>query len=124
MSVFLNWKVWLFGLLSWLIPFLVSFFDSSGTIVIADTLFKSLMVVIGGASGVALLVLTFRQLEPTVVSGLLIGTLWLGINLVMDLLILVPMSGTGVADYVYDIGLRYLLIPIIAAGFGLVAQAK
>ena len=80
------------------------------------------MVVAGGAIGVTLLVFAFRRIKPTLRSGIAIGGYWLALNLVLDVLILVPMSGMTIADYVYDIGLRYLLLPLIAAGMGIVAR--
>ena len=124
MPLIADWKIWMFGLLSWLIPFIASlaFFDSSGTVTIAQPLFKSLMVVIGGGVGAALLVFVFRRIPATLKSGLVIGSLWLAINLLLDLAVLVPLSGSSVADYFQDIGLRYLMIPIMAVAVGLVAQ--
>ena len=102
----------------------LAFFDSSGTVVIAQPLFKSLMVVIGGATGAALLVLVFRRIPATFQSGLVIGSLWLAINLLLDLAILVPLSGSSFADYFQDIGLRYLMSPILAVAMGTVAQRQ
>ncbi|MBL9046058.1 MAG: hypothetical protein JNK34_01925 [Tabrizicola sp.] len=124
MSPLTHWKVWLFGILSWLVPFVAAFafYDASGTLTIAQPLFKSLMVVIGGAVGVGLLVLAFRQTGASVAAGLTIGLLWLAINLALDFLVLVPMSGMTATDYLLDIGLRYLLLPIIALGMGAVAE--
>lgn len=126
MSLLGNWKIWLFGLLSWLIPFLAAFafFDAGGALTIPQPLFKSLMVVVGGAVGVGLLVLAFRQTVPSPMSGLVVGVLWLALNLVLDFAILLPMSGTNVPDYLADIGLRYLLLPIIAVAMGAVAQRR
>lgn len=114
------------GLASWALPFLLSFlfFDQAGQLTIPKPLFKSLMVVTGGGVGVALLVAAFRDIEPTLWTGFTIGCFWLLLNLALDLLILVPMSGMGFTEYFYDIGLRYFLLPIIAAAMGLVAQRK
>ena len=111
------------GFLSWLIPFVASvpFFDRTGQILISQPLFKSLMVVIGGAAGTALLVSALRRLTPSLASGLALGLYWFTINIALDVLVLVPMSGTAIDSYFYDIGLRYLLIPIIAAGLGSMA---
>lgn len=112
------------GLASWLLPFLVSFLfiDRAGQFLIPQPLFKSLMVVVGGGVGTALLAIAFRQVTPTLRSGLALGLLWLCINLALDIVVLVPMMKVSVATYVQDVGLRYLLIPIIAAGIGLVAE--
>lgn len=112
------------GVLSWLIPFVLSFLlvDHTGQTVVSRPLFKSLMVVIGGGTGCALLVLAFRRFRPTFASGLALGCLWLAINLVLDLLILVPLAKMTVPGYLQDIGLQYLLMPIIAASIGAVAE--
>jgi hypothetical protein len=122
MTLLLNWRIWLYGILSWLIPFGASFlfFDPSGGVAIPQPLFKSSMVVIGGATGAGLLVLVFRKAPPSVASGLVIGLLWLVINLGLDLAVLVPMSKMAVTDYLYDIGLRYILLPIVAIAMGAV----
>ena len=80
------------------------------------------MVVVFGGLGTALLVAAFRRVEPTWRSGLALGCYWLAINLILDLVVLIPMVGTPVRDYVYDIGLRYLLIPIIATAMGAIAE--
>ncbi len=93
-----------------------AFFGPGGEMWIAQPLFKSIMVVIGGASGIWLLLMAFRRVKATAAAGIGIGVLWLAINLALDLAILVPMSGMGVAMYLQDIGLRYLLLPIMAAG--------
>lgn len=114
----------LFGFLSWFLPFLFSvpFFDRHGTLLVSQPLFKSLMVIIGGATGTALLYFAMRAKHPTAASALTLGLFWLGINLILDLAVLVPMSGMPVGPYFYDIGLRYLLLPIVAAGLGKMAE--
>jgi hypothetical protein len=119
----MNWRLALLGALSWLIPFVaaIPFFDNTGVLVIEQTLFKSLMVVIGGASGVALLALAFRRTPPTLASGTVVGAYWMAINLVLDAVVLLPMSGMTVSLYLSDIGLRYLL-PIMGAAMGAVAN--
>ncbi len=118
-----SWRVWLFGFLTWLIPFVVAipFFDPSGALVIAEPLFKSLMVVIAGFAGAMLLVGIYRQIKPSPVVGLLVGGLWLIINLALDWFILLPISGDSFSEYFADIGLRYLMIPIMATAMGMVA---
>lgn len=116
-------RVTLLGLASWLVPFAVSFlfFDRAGQVLIPQPLFKSLMVVVFGGVGVALLVAAFRNVPQSPRSGLVIGVYWLAINLTLDFMILLPLAKMQVVPYLYDIGLRYLLIPIIAVGMGIVA---
>ncbi len=125
-SVLFSPQILFLGLASWLLPFVFSilFFDQTGQLVITKPLFKSIMIVFGGAIGVALLVLAFRNIEASWQSGLTIGCYWLALNLLLDILILVPLSGMTFGDYFSEIGLRYLLIPIIAIGMGRLAQQK
>lgn len=108
------------GLVTWAVPFMVSFlfFDRTGQLLVPQPLFKSVMVVTFGGIGVALLVVAFRHVEPTPQSGLVLGCYWLVINLVLDLLVLVPFTKMAPVDYLFDIGLRYLLMPIIATAMG------
>jgi hypothetical protein len=123
MSV-ISWRTTVLGLLSWTIPLVASFafVDRSGQWLVPYPLFKSIMLVVFGGLGTWFLVLAFRRLEPTVRSGLSLGLYWLAINLVLDLIVLVPLAGMTVVGYFYDIGLRYLLIPIIATAMGAVAE--
>ena len=124
MHIVLNRRIALLGVLSWLLPFVLSFlfFDQSGQLTVPRTLFKSLMVVAGGGIGVGLLVMAFRHIEASFQSGATIGCYWLVLNLVLDMVVLIPMSGMAFSEYFYDIGLRYFLLPIIAVAMGVVAQ--
>jgi hypothetical protein len=117
-------RVTLLGLVSWLVPFLLSFlfFDQAGQLVIPQPLFKSLMVVVFGAMGTAMLAVAFRRITPSCGSGLMLGCYWLVINLVLDLLVLLPLAKMPITLYFYDIGLRYVLIPVISTGMGIVSS--
>ena len=53
--------------------------------------------------------------------GLALGAYWLALNVVLDLVVLVPLARMSIVDYAHDIGLRYLLIPIMASAMGAVA---
>jgi uncharacterized membrane protein YpjA len=109
-------KLLLFGFLTWLIPFVVSvpLVGRNGQPVLPTGMFKSLMIVIGSAVGAWLLVRVFRQRPTFGHSGLVVGLLWLSINVALDLLILVPMTKMSLPAYASEIALRYLVIPIIA----------
>jgi hypothetical protein len=127
MGAVVTLRTTLLGLASWAIPFALSFlfFDRSGQLVVAQPLFKSIMVVVGGASGATLLVWVFRSTTPSLVSGLALGLYWLAINIALDLATLVVAMGMPISLYFIDIGLRYLLLPIFAAALGTVgAQAR
>ena len=109
-------KVLLFGFLTWLIPFVVSLplVGRDGQPILPTGVFKSLMIVIGSAVGAWLLVGVFRQRPSFRHPGLVVGLLWLAINVGLDLLILVPLTKMSLWDYAGEIALRYLVIPIMA----------
>jgi len=121
-TVFTFRTAWL-GFVTWLLPFVASFlfFDRTGQLLIDRPLFKSIMVVVGGGVGAWLLAVAFRRIAPSWRTGLTLGGFWLAINLALDLAVLVPFTKMPVALYLTDIGLRYLLMPIIATAMGIVA---
>ena len=118
-------KMVLLGILLWLIPFLISFFMYSpeGEPLIDLFLFKSIMIVVGAITGAILLIFYFRKLDKDFLKeGIIVGLTWLVISIILDLVILVPMSGMPVADYFTQIGLRYLTIPAMSIAVGAVAE--
>jgi len=118
-------KIGLFGLLTWLIPFVVSFlfYSKEGELSIDIFLFKSIMIVVGSVTGATLLVIYFKKIEKNYLSeGILVGLVWFLMNMVLDLIVLVPMSGMDIGTYVAQIGLRYLVIPTMSIAMGLVAN--
>ena len=46
------------------------------------------------------------------------GIIWLIINRALDIAILLPLSGSTVPVWFMEIGLRYLMLPIMAMAFG------
>ncbi len=112
-------KVLLYGLLIWLLPFLVSvmIFPLHEA---ERPLFESIMPVVITACVVFFSVLSFRKTASNFLrEGALLGMAWLAISLFLDLLLFMegPMKMSP-ADYAKDIGLTYLMIPIITLGFG------
>ncbi|MFN0299989.1 MAG: hypothetical protein ACKVQU_06505 [Burkholderiales bacterium] len=106
----------LYGFLTWLVPFAVSvlMMTRDGQPVLPIGTFKSLTIVVGSAVGAWLLVRVFRRRPIYKPAGLVVGLLWIGINIGLDLLILLPMTKMSLPDYFGDIALRYLVIPIMA----------
>src|SRR5580704_10494335 len=109
-----------YGFLSWIVPFIVSllFFGKSGQPLLPIGLIKSIMILIGASLGGVLLLRLFREFRPSLGSGIAIGSFWLVMNILLDLLILVPMTKMNLSQYFSEIGLRYLLIPIMAGAMG------
>jgi hypothetical protein len=121
-------KIIWFGFLTWLIPFIVSFFfiDKTGNYLIPGTFFKSIMIVTGGLVGTFLLVKYFIKIKGGYLKeGIIVGLSWLAINLCIDLIFV----GNGFfkmsfLSYFTDIGLRYLIIPIYSIGIGYILKNK
>lgn len=112
-----------YGLLVWLIPFVVA--------VCAFTLkanwrslFESVMAVTVAATVVGFGVLYLQRVERTSPrEGFLLGLIWLLLSVGIDLpLMLSPPINYSVAEYVADIGLTYVMIPIITLGLATVAR--
>ena len=119
-------KILFFGFLTWLIPFVaaVPLVGRDGQPVLPTGMFKSLMIVIGSAVGAWLLVRVFWQRPPFEHPGVVVGLLWLAINVGMDLLVLIPMTRMSLSDYFGEIALRYLVIPIMAVAIDVAASAS
>ena len=115
-----------YGFMIWLIPFLVSVLIWP----IHDTnraLFESIMPVTLTASLVLFSVLYLRKVESDFLrEGLMIGVMWFVISLVIDLILFIPESPMQMplGEYMMDIGITYLLIPMICAGFGYLLENK
>ncbi|MBA2869695.1 hypothetical protein [Methanococcus maripaludis] len=120
-------KCGFFGLLTWLIPFLLSFlfYSENEGLLIDIFLFKSIMIVVSGLVGVSLLIMYFKDIKKDyLIEGIFVGVSWLIINLILDILILIPMSGMTYLTYFSQIGLRYLIIPTISISMGFLLKLK
>ena len=119
-------KVGVFGFLTWLIAFVVSvlIFPIRAS---QRPLFESIMPVVVTLCAVLFAILYFRNLKAGFAQeGVLIGVAWFIINLAIDLplfLLESPMQ-MSFADYMMDIGVTYLIIPIVTLGFGFLLQRK
>ena len=112
----------LLGLLVWLLPFVIALIASQ----LKDSwrsLFESIMPVTLAAVVVGFSLLYFRQVgAPTVREGVILGILWSIVSVLIDLpLMLSPPIKMPLIEYLADMGLTYLMMPIITAG---IAAAK
>jgi len=115
----------LYGLLLWLIPFIVAFFvfplrESE------RPLFETIMAVTVTVAVVILAVLYFGKIEAGYLKeAVRIGVLWFLISIVIDLLMFMwgPMK-MPFLNYMYDIGFTYLIYPTVTVGFGYLLQRK
>ena len=108
----------LFGIATWLVPFVASifFFDpTTHKLIIGQSFFQSIMVVIGSLVAAFLLVKYFKGVHADYVrQGIKVGVVWLLINWILDFAILVPMMRIDLPTYFTQIGLSYLVAPVMA----------
>jgi uncharacterized membrane protein YpjA len=115
-------KIAFYGFLAWLIPFIASFFfyTREGKLTIDIFLFKTIMIVVGSITGAILLVSYFKKITVDYLKeGITVGVVWFVINILLDLLVLIPMSGMSLSNYFTQIGLRYLVIPAMSIAVGM-----
>lgn len=120
-------KVIALGFLTWLAPFVFSFFfyNREGKLTISYDLFKSIMIVVSSLVSSYALLRYYKSIKNDFArEGLVTAVVWFVINLVLDLLILIPMSGMSLENYFYSIGIRYLQIPVICITAGLLQQRQ
>jgi hypothetical protein len=112
-----------FAVLAWLIPFAVSvcIFPLKAE---HEPLFDTLMGVTLTCSTIALAVIYFRRLTANYVAhGARIGITWAIANWIFDGLMFSsgPMK-MSLNQYLGDIGIAYLAIPVMTIGLGMVAS--
>jgi hypothetical protein len=118
-------KIGCFGFLTWLVPFGISlmFYTRDGQPMMDIFLIKSIMIVLFSAFGAFLLIVYFRKIDSNFVrEGLIIGGFWFSINCILDILLLLPFAGMTMATWFAQIGVRYLLIPIMSISMGYIAN--
>ena len=114
-------KLILFGFFIWLIPFIISilFFNKDGELLVDVFLFKSIMIVVGTFTGACVLIWYFKKVEINFLkTSIVVGLVWFLISIVLDLIVLLPMSGMGVGSYFSELGIRYLSLPILTTTVG------
>lgn len=121
-----NSKLILYGFLVWLIPFAVSFivFPLRTTM---RPLFESIMLLVLSIVVITLAYYYIKNLDSNFVKeGFLIGISWYIINIAIDLFLFMPASPMHMSfvDYMMDIGLTYVMIPVITIGMGFMADNK
>lgn len=113
------YKALLYGACVWAVTFLAAMllFPIHET---ERPLFESIMPVVLAASAVFFSNMYFSKLELNFLKeGIYLGLLWIIINTGIDLIMFSwgPMK-MSLIDYIKDIGLTYILIPVITIGVG------
>jgi hypothetical protein len=110
------------GFLSWLLPF-IGGFAAFPLKRVDPALFDTVMALIVVGTGALLARRYFRDCAPTVREAVMLGFLWVAINLALDypMFSYGPMKMTA-ARYYAEIGAGYLLYPAFLLGTARVAR--
>ena len=104
------------GLIMWIVPFIlgVFFYDSEGNLAIDIFLFKSIMILTLVILASLLSIYHLKKSDDNSTSkSIMTGLVWLFIPILLDVLVLIPIAEMSTVDYIQQIGLRYLIIPVI-----------
>ena len=118
-------RAFLYGLAVWAIPFVAAMIIFP----LRDNerpLFESIMPVAVALAVVIFAVLYLKNLEINFLSeGIWLGILWMIMSIAIDMLLFSrgPMK-MSFADYMKDIGITYLMMPVITAGMGWLEQIR
>ena len=115
----------LYRFLLWLIPFVVAFaiFPLKKA---QSPLFETIMPITLTACVVLFSILYFRNLQSGYMAeATKLGLIWFAMSILIDLLMFMqgPMKMTF-PDYMMDIGLTYLIYPVVTIGFGFMLEKK
>ena len=118
-------KIGLFGFLLWLIPFAISVLIFPLRMS-QRPLFESIMPVVIAIWTVFFSILYLSKKKSDLLKeSIFIGNAWLLISIVLDLMIFIegPLK-MPIWDYVTDIAVTYLMIPVITSGFGYLMEHR
>ncbi len=102
------------GFLIWIIPLMLSFFFYSPEreLTTSYALFKSVMVVT-----LTFVTLAVNMIRPvTDISPVLVAVVYTVVSIMLDLVVVIPMTGLNMSEYVEQIALIYTVIPALSWG--------
>jgi hypothetical protein len=119
-------KILISGFFVWLVPFIVSFFiyplKTSG-----NPLFESIMPLVITIIVVVMAIVYLGKIKTGFIKeGIIIGAIWFLMSICIDLALFLPPSPMQMdfTNYMMDIGVTYLMIPVITLGMGYMVENK
>jgi hypothetical protein len=122
-----NLKILFTDFLAWLIPFIVSLPLYPQGQPIADLqVVKSILIVVGGLVGALLALWYLRDVKRDFTrEGAILGIAWFVISSALDILVLVYLfQGMDLATWAGQIGIRYLLMPVMTTAMGAAMELR
>src|SRR5512136_1460279 len=122
-----NLKIILSGVIAWVIPFIVSVpLYPQGQPISDIQVTKSVLIVVGALVGAVLALWYLRDVRQDFTrEGAILGIAWFVINSALDILVLVYLlHGMDLASWTGQIGIRYLLMPIMTTAMGAAMEMR
>ena len=116
-----------FGFLIWLVPFATGclMFNSAGELQVEKMLFQSIMILTFSCTACSCAARYFLNIYSNYMQeGIIIGTSWVFISWVLDILVVMPMSQMSIGVYFQEIGIRELMVVFITISMGFVLSRK
>ncbi len=120
-------RIVLFGFVIWLVPFLAGWgmVDETGQFTMEVSTAKTIFMLIGAVLGAYLIVRLFRLIDRDYWRwAWTIGIVWMGISWVLDIAVLLPLSGETIGEWFAATGARYFTILIMALLAAAVATGR
>jgi hypothetical protein len=107
-----------YGLIVWMVPYGTSLMLLP--LIQRDPIFfGTIMIVEGSIVGTMLAIAYFQQAaQPDMREGVVLGTVWMLENWLLDFIGVVPFTHTTITRYFMEIGLRYVPMIAITAAIG------
>jgi hypothetical protein len=121
-----NLRILLSGFTVWLIPFLISIplYPQGQPVTDLQTV-KSILIVIGGLVGAVLALWYLKDIRADFVrEGAILGIAWFMVSCILDILVLVYLLDMDLAAWAGQIGIRYLLIPVMTTAMGAAMELR
>jgi len=116
MSLLANRKTWTLGFLTWLIPFVIAipFFGQDGELTADIFTFKATMSLVYTIVSAFLVARILQDVDSDFLqTGLLLGVIWTGLNILLDLIVLVGLFGNELSMWFWQTGIGYFnMIPL------------
>lgn len=120
-------RVFVYGLVVWLVPFVASFFlyTPQNTPIISQGFFNSVMtIILALVTTIALLKYFGKIPRSFFMEGIKAGIVWVIMSVILDLIILVPFTKMNLTTYFIEIALGYGAILVISVFAGMLLEEK
>lgn len=113
-----------FGIILWAIPYATAI-PLLGLNERDQVFFKTIMIIEGSIVGAVLAAIYFTDVQRDYLrEGIVLGTVWIGVNWILDYAGLIVLTEMSLDRYFAEIGLRYIAMAAPTVAIGYVLQRR